>query len=85
MWIVGKNRNVIKLSLITQQGKTVTGIYFGDVEGFCAYLEEKFGKDQVENAMYGRGNHLSISAVYYPKINVYRDVEELQFEIQYYC
>ena len=85
MWIVGKNRNVLKLSLITQQGIPVTGIYFGDVEGFCNYLEEKFGKDQLDNAMYGRGNSIRISAVYYPKINCYRDVEELQFEIQYYC
>ena len=84
MWIVGKNRNVLKLSLITQQGIAVTGIYFGDVEGFCNYLEEKFGKDQLDNAMYGRGNSIRISAVYYPKINCYRDVEELQFEIQYY-
>jgi single-stranded-DNA-specific exonuclease len=85
MWIVGKNRNVLKLSLITQQGIPVTGIYFGDVEGFCNYLEEKFGRNQLDNAMYGRGNSIRISAVYYPKINCYRDVEELQFEIQYYC
>ena len=84
MWIVGKNRNVVKLSLITQQGVKVTGIYFGDVEGFCNYLEEKFGKQQVDNAMYGRENNIRISAVYYPKINEYRGVEELQMEIQYY-
>ena len=84
MWIVGKNRNVVKLSLITQQGMRVTGIYFGDVEGFCNYLEAKFGKQQVDNAMYGRENNIRISAVYYPKINEYRGVEELQMEIQYY-
>lgn len=84
MWIVGKNRNVLKLSLVTAGGRYVTGIYFGAVEDFCQYMEEKFGKDQVDNALCGRNNNIQLSLVYYPKINVYRETEELQFEIQYY-
>lgn len=84
MWIMGKNRNVLKLSMVTAGGMPATGIYFGDVEAFCAYLEEKFGKNQVDNVFYGKDNDIMISAVYFPKINHFRDVEELQFEIQYY-
>ena len=84
MWIVGKNKNVLKLSLILASGSSATGVYFGDVEDFCHYLEEKFGKLQVENAFLGRSNDISLSVVYYPKINAFRGIEELQFEIQYY-
>lgn len=84
MWIMGKNKNVLKLSMVTDSGMPATGIYFGDVEGFCNYLEEKFGKEQVDNAFYGKENVITISAVYFPKINTFRDMEELQFEIQYY-
>ena len=84
MWIMGKNRNVLKLSLITASGKPVTGIYFGDVECFCSYVEEKFGKKEVEAAFAGQAKNMCLSMVYFPKINSYRGVDELQFEIQYY-
>lgn len=84
MWIMGKNRNVLKLSLVTAQGRPVSGIYFGDVEQFTTYIEEKFGKAQLEAVFEGKENHIVLSFVYYPKINVFRGIEELQFEIQYY-
>jgi len=82
MWIMGKNRNVLKLSLITRDGMSATGIYFGDVENITNYLEEKFGKDQCQAAFDGKSNNLELSVVYFPKINSFRGVEELQFEIQ---
>lgn len=84
MWIMGKNRNVLKLSLVTAQGKPVSGIYFGDIDAFCSYVEEKFGKEQLENAFEGRVNDIQLSLIYFPKINSFRGVDELQFEIQYY-
>ena len=84
MWIIGKNRNVLKFSLVTEQGSVKTGIYFGDIEAFCAYIEEKFGRAQLEAALEGRENDIRLSLVYFPKINNFRGEEELQFEIQYY-
>ena len=84
MRIMGKNRNVLKLSMITSGGMPVTGVYFGDVDSFCNYLEEKFGKQQVDEAFNGKSNKITVSIVYFPKINTFRDLEELQFEIQYY-
>ena len=84
MWLMGKNRNVLKLSLMTEQGVAVTGIYFGDVTHLCAYIENKFGKLQLDAAFEGRENDIVMSLIYYPKINSFRGMEELQFEIQYY-
>ena len=84
MTIMGKNRNVLKLSLITSTGRMVTGIYFGDVEEFLAYLTQKYGNNQVEAAMRGMSNDIQLALVYFPKINSFRGVEEIQFEIQYY-
>ena len=84
MWVMGKNRNVLKFSFITLQKNTVTGIYFGDIEAFCDYIEEKFGKEQLDAALQGKSNDIFLSLVYYPKINSFRGQEELQFEIQYY-
>lgn len=84
MWVVGKNQNVLRLSLVSEQGMPVSGIYFGDIAAFEDYLEEQFGAEELEKARLGRENAIRISAVYYPKINRYRDSESLQFEIQYY-
>ena len=84
MWIMGKNRNVLRLSLVTASGKPVSGIYFGDIEHFCDYAESKFGKKEVEAAFAGTAKEMCLSMVYFPKINSYRGVDELQFEIQYY-
>ena len=84
MWIMGKNRNVLRLSLVTSAGMPVSGIYFGDVEGFTNYIEERFGKEQLEAVFDGKANNVELSLVYFPKINNFRGVEELQFEIQLY-
>lgn len=84
MWKVGKNQNVLRLSLISEHGVPVSGIYFGDIEAFEAYITERFGVGQLEKARHGKENAIRLSMVYYPKINRYRDSESLQFEIQYY-
>lgn len=84
MWIMGKNKNVLKLSLVTAHGTLVTGIYFGDIEAFCDYAKEKFGEDALDAAFSGKTNNIELSVVYYPKINSFRGMDELQFEIQYY-
>lgn len=84
MWIVGKNQNVLRLSLVSSDNRPISAIYFGDIEQFIGYLANKFSRDDVDLAMRGRENRISFSAVYSPKINSYRDEENLQFEIQYY-
>lgn len=84
MWIIGKNQNVLRLSMVSADGKLVSAIYFGDIDTFVGYLSEKFSSDDVDLAMRGRQNRLVISVVYAPRINSFRDEENLQFEIQFY-
>lgn len=84
MWIVGKNQNVLRLSMVSADGKQVSAIYFGDIDTFVGYLSEKFSSEDVDLAMMGRQNRLVISVVYAPRINSFRDEENLQFEIQFY-
>ena len=84
MWIIGKNQNVLRMTLISEQGRPLSAIYFGDIETMQTYLVEQYGKQEVEKAFHGGENSMQISIVYSPKINTYRDSETLQFEIQYY-
>lgn len=84
MWVVGKNNNVLRLSLISSYGMPINAIYFGDIESFFDYIRQRFGSNALEAAQRGRFNNIVLSVVYSPKINVFRENESLQFEIQYY-
>lgn len=82
--VIGKNRNVLRLNLETSYGAVVTAVYFGDVELFLNYYREKFGNDQVEAAICGKNNKILLQIVYYPEINVYNGVENMQLIIRNY-
>ena len=84
MWVIGKNQNVLRMTLVSKQGRPLSAIYFGDIEAMRTYLVEQYGIQEVEKAFHGRENNMQISIVYSPKINTYKDSETLQFEIQYY-
>ena len=85
MWIMGKNQNVLRMSLMTPEGSVVSAICFREIDKFLDFMREKFGSDQVDAALAGRQNRITLSVIYAPKINVFRNVESLQFEIQRYC
>ncbi len=85
MWVMGKNKNVLKLGLVTAGGMPVSGIYYGDIEAFLNFYREKFGTGEVEHALCGMPNRIRLSVIYQPAINTYRGNENLQFEIRNFC
>lgn len=68
--VVGKNQNVLKLTLKTERGKSISAVYFGDVEEFREYYGRKYGENEVQQAFLGRTNGIRMSVVYYPEINL---------------
>ena len=81
---MGRNQNVLRLTLETIYGETVSAVYFGDVEGFLNYYREKFGNEEVEAALFGKNNKILIQIVYYPEINLYNGIENMQIVIRNY-
>ena len=82
--IVGKNRNVLRLQLETQYGELISAVYFGDVEQFLDYYSEQFGSSEVEAALLGKSNKILMQIVYYPEINSYNEIENVQIIIRNY-
>ena len=82
--IVGKNQNVLRLTLETPYGERISAVYFGDVEGFLEYYREKFGTEEVDAAFSGRNNKIFMQIVYYPEINMYNGIESVQLIIRNY-
>ena len=82
--VVGKNANVLRLDLITEDGRQMQGVHFGEPEEFFAYTAEKFGEGEVEKMKVGRENKVVLSIVYYPKINEYNGIRSIQAVVQRY-
>lgn len=66
--VLGKNRNVVKLGLVTDTGLSMDGLLFGDGD---AFQRELAGKDRID-------------IVYYPDINEYNGNRTLQAVIRNY-
>ena len=82
--VVGKNQNVLKLTLKTERGKSISAVYFGDVEEFREYYGRKYGENEVQQAFLGRTNGIRMSVVYYPEINRYQGNASIQIVIKNY-
>lgn len=82
--VVGKNQNVLKLTLKTERGKSISAVYFGDVEEFREYYRRKYGENEVQQAFLGRTNAIRMSVIYYPEINRYQGNESIQIVIKNY-
>lgn len=66
--VLGKNRNVVKLNLVTETGHPVDGLLFTDGDRF---LEEQAGRDLID-------------MIYYPDVNEYNGTRTLQAVIKNY-
>ncbi len=66
--VLGKNRNVVKLNLVTETGQPVDGLLFADGDRF---LEEQAGRNMID-------------MVYYPDVNEYNGTRTLQAVIRNY-
>lgn len=82
---IGKNRNVVKMSVMGQEGIIMDALYFGDTDVFFDFLEEEYGRDNVAAALRGMRNTIDIGVTYYPQINEFQGKRSLQIVIQNYC
>lgn len=80
--IIGKNKNVLKLRLVSERGTLVEGIYFGNIEEFESIIIEKYGKNQLDAIYSGMNNNVKIKMIYYPSINEYNGNETIQMVIK---
>ncbi|WP_353097021.1 single-stranded-DNA-specific exonuclease RecJ [Tissierella praeacuta] len=83
-FILGVNRNVLKLILENGNKKALEGVFFGDIESFQNAIENVYGKDELDKAYRGINNNIKIDILYYPSINEYKGNTNLQIIIQNY-
>lgn len=68
--ILGKNQNVLKMQVKDKTGRMMDALYFGDVNAFLAYFEQK--------------GEAKAAFTYYPSVNEYQGRKTLQIIVQNY-
>lgn len=82
--ILGVNKNVLKLNLLSKIGKVVESIFFGDIEKFKEYITNKFGQLELNKIFNGVQNNVTIDLIYSIDINEYMGNKKVQLIIQNY-
>ncbi len=81
---MGANGNSARFRVRTPGGEERQLVFFGNVEEFDQFLEEKFGPGSGDALYGGRGN-FPVSVVYQVGKNTYKGRCELQYVMKYYC
>lgn len=79
--ILGKNRNVLKFEVQDSSGCRMKALYFSGAEELCEKMRQLAGEEAVRNLMYGADNPFYMTAAFYPDVNEFRGVKELQIVI----
>lgn len=82
--ILGRNQNVLKMKVQNASGTEMDAVYFGDISEFLDYVKSKFGITEYERMMAGRLNAVEMSFIYYPDVNEFRGIKNLQIIVQKY-
>lgn len=80
--ILGKNQNVLRLTLVDGEGNVIDGILFNQVDEFINMIEEKYGAEQKDYMLRGRNNNIDVSLTFYPEINEYNGRRTIQLVVQ---
>lgn len=81
---MGVNKNCARYTVQTSSGSRKQLVYFGDLEKFGSFMDEKYGPGS-EAALYEGRARLKISVVYQLGKNTYKGKTELQYMMQHYC
>ena len=81
---MGANKTCARFRVITPEGEEKQLVFFGDLDKFGAFLNQKFGAGS-ENALYAGRGSFPVSAVYQLGLNTYKGKTELQYVMQHYC
>lgn len=81
--VMGRNANLLKLELESENGARMEGIYF-EVEAFMENIKAWFGEAEWDQMMKGWLNKVALDIAYYPSINEYNGIRAMQIVIKSY-
>ncbi len=81
----GASRNVLSLRVANASGKSVDAVYFGNITEFEDFIKEEWGESELHALYEGKINNVDLGLAFYPDINEFRGVKNIQLIIQDFC
>lgn len=81
---MGANKNFARYKVLTPEGHEEQIVFFGDLDGFGIFLDQKYGDGAAEK-LYNEKCSYEVSVVYQLGLNTFRGRTEKQFIMQNYC
>lgn len=83
-YLMGANKSFARYRVQTPEGSVKQLVFFGELEKFDQFLDEKYGPGSAA-ALYGGQASLQVSVTYQLGKNTYRGRTEVQYVMQNYC
>ncbi len=81
---MGANKTSARYRVQTPEGEERQLVFFGDLEQFGSFLDEKYGSGSQAALYEGRG-HFAVSVAYQLGKNTYKGKTEIQYVMRHYC
>lgn len=81
---MGANKNFAKYNVVTQDERKHQLVFFGDLEKFAEFLDNKYGQGAGER-LYTEKCDYEVSVTYQLGLNTFRGKTEKQLLMQNYC
>ncbi|HBP65326.1 MAG TPA: single-stranded-DNA-specific exonuclease RecJ [Desulfosporosinus sp.] len=82
--ILGVNKNVLKLKLLTKSSKSLDCVYFGDINAFQDVIIDKFGSDELNKMRSGYKNNVKLDMIFTVEVNEYNGNRTVQLILKNY-
>lgn len=82
--ILGNEKKILKLRLLSVDKKYIDCIYFGDIDALNAYISAKFGTEALQKMYKGQKSNTLLDIAFYIDINEYNGARSVQLILQNY-
>ena len=79
--LLGKDKNVLKLKLLTNNDITIDAMIFNDLENFESKIIEKYGNEELDNLYNKSNNNIPMDFTFYPSINEWNGNKSIQIVV----
>lgn len=79
---LGKEENMLKLTIKTAHGKFVDGIKFNGVEQFENCIKDNYGLEELEKIYHNKSSGIKLDIIFCPEINEYNGKKYIQLKIE---
>lgn len=85
MRVIGRNSNVVRMTLSDHSGAEITGLIFDGAQEFLNFVDGNYGSEERRKAESGIDNRIDTAFTYYPSVNDYKGEKTLQIVCKSYC